>query len=346
MLRCLTFRIIMFMPRYAWAAVLVLVWAAPTSVRTEKLSAFQRGQNREFDLSNDNFNFNLRPGILSGHAIRSSEVGLSTPQSFLTPATPLLVLDAPPAPIPTFPPATSSEEFTFPIRRPTVIPHRPLPIIPQGPVAGFPQGPVPAINALYDVPNAETSPQSTRGSCRPQTVVVTSRNVVVSTRVSVSQVVVPTTVVQRVTSTAYQVQTELQTSYVTVQGPTQVVTSRVVEARYVTQTTTVTSPVLQTVTSITTKYQQQYVTNTQTQYVPNTACPSTPMMGYSYSKPTADSALNADSGQYDDAVVRPLPGGYYGSAISTTGYQGPFYGPFYTMPIGYQSRKKGVFSKW
>nr|XP_053656112.1 MAGE-like protein 2 [Cherax quadricarinatus] len=143
------------------------------------------------------------------------------------------------------------------------------------------------VTGLYDVPREETIPQTQQGSCQAQTLVVTSRDVVVSTSLVYSQVVVPTTVVQRVTSTRVQ----HQTSYVTVRGPVQVVTSRVTEVQYITVTRT--NPILQTVTSIATQYQPRYITSTQIQYVPNTACPAAAAAqssGYSYPEPDAPSS--------------------------------------------------------
>ncbi|XP_071532051.1 uncharacterized protein [Panulirus ornatus] len=327
-------------------ALVALLWTGPAGLRAEKLSVLLPGQNAEFELEHTVPEVDIRS---SGGRPR-----LSPPQNLPTPTTnPSLVLDAPPAIVPTFPPASV---------RGSNLPD-------PGPDTNI-QVPVPPINVLYDVPDAETRPQTTQGVCQAQTVVVTSRDVVVSTSVSVSQVVVPTTVVQSLTSTKLQ----LQTSYVTVQGPvqtqtktvttksvkpaetvyvtstmvqqqvvtstrlqvqTQVVTSRVVESQLVTVTQTVSTSVVETVLS--TQYQRQYVTTTQTQYVTTTAaCATTPSKGYSYPAPGGGGAFQGGSS-------RPSYGGYY-----VSGYQGPFYGPYYARPASYfqQSRKKGLFGKW
>ncbi|XP_045609058.1 uncharacterized protein [Procambarus clarkii] len=267
-----------------------------------------------------------------------STLPLSPPAKLPTPPVPLQVLDAPPAPVPTFPPAIQSDESTQARSEPAAVP--PSPVLP--------------LNGLYDVPKAETIPQTSQGSCEAKTVVVTSRDLVVSTSVSISQVFIPSTVVQRVTSTRVQ----LQTSYVTVQAPPQVVTSRLVETQYFTVTRT--NPVLQTVISVTTQYQPQYVTTTQIQYVPNTACASAPSKGYSYQAPEgsysypapggggADTGSVLPTGSLQSGSVVPAPDGYVSSSFSNNGFNGPFYGPFYARPVPHpqQSWKKGFFAKW
>lgn len=130
----------------------------------------------------------------------------------------------------------------------------------------------------------------------------------------------------------------------------QVVTTSVVESKYVTVTQTVATPVVETVVS--TQFQRQYVTTVQTQYVTTTTCVTIPSNGYSYPTPVGSGApsagsLNARPSQFGSDSARPGYGGYYGSSTGG-GYQGPFYGPYYARPVSYvrQSRKKGLFGKW
>ncbi|XP_071532023.1 uncharacterized protein [Panulirus ornatus] len=107
-----------------------------------------------------------------------------------------------------------------------VVPSPPayVPIYPPAPLSRKDRNraaPVPPTNAFRDAPNPRGKQQPRPASCKPRTVVVTSRDVVVSTRVSVSQVLVTSTVVRQVTVTRRQPGTSVRTSYVTVQGPVQ-----------------------------------------------------------------------------------------------------------------------------
>ncbi|XP_045136763.1 uncharacterized protein LOC123519486 [Portunus trituberculatus] len=199
-------------------AALALLTAAPTKVSSEKLSVLLPNQNTEFDLEHE-AELDLDP-----RTSRPSQ-GLSPPLGLPIPPISQLPLAAPPAPLPTGPPASRDDRITVLV-----------------------QDVAPRVTGLYELPEEEFSPEeSSQGTCEAQTVVVTSRDLVVST--SISRVTVPTTVVQRYTTTQVQLQTALQTSYVTLPP--------------IVQTNTVTSVVPTTVYRTSTRYQQQVITSTQ-----------------------------------------------------------------------------------
>ncbi|XP_068243972.1 uncharacterized protein [Palaemon carinicauda] len=345
--------------KVAQAAVLLLLVCLGSDYATaEKLSVILPGQNTEFNIGDDHkhVDFDIRS---------SGSLGLSLPAPpgggpAATPKSPQLVLDAPPASVPTSPPGINgvansifgnSGGVSFPNTRPT------------------------ALTGLYQTPDLSPVPQpSIQDACQAETVILTSTATVTSTRLSISQVVVPTTVVRErvVTSTDIRYQSVYRTSYVTVQAPPQ---TRV-------ETTTLTSEVVrsETVFRTSTRVQQQYftttdvqvstqvvssqvvvptyitVTSTEIQYQPNTCEATTSTAtyaGYSYPTPeTTDTSYGTGygSGSYGSSYYGNGGGSssYYGNGGYWSGYQGghAYYGDSYKRPTRVRSRNKGLFGKW
>ncbi|XP_063841140.1 mucin-2-like [Scylla paramamosain] len=312
-------------------AALALLTAAPTRVSLEKLSVLLPNQNAEFDLEHElELDLDPRTG--------APRQALSPPPGLPIPSISQLPLAAPPAPLPTGPPAS-----------------------PEGRITVLVQDQAPRVTGLYELPEEFSPEGSSQGTCEAQTLVVTSRDVVVST--SISWVTVPTTVVQRYTTTQIQLQTALQTSYVTlpaivqtstltsvvpttvyrtstryqqqvvtstqVRLQTQLVTSRVTDYRTETQTRIV----YQTVYS--TRVQPTYITTTVTQQItpscPPLLIPTPTSVGYDYAAPTSTYGSGQD---YSPSY----------SASSGNTYGVPVYGPFYHA---YQalSRKKRLLKE-
>ncbi|XP_064116411.1 mucin-5AC-like [Macrobrachium nipponense] len=334
--------------------LLLLVWSGSDYASAEKLSVILPGQNTEFNIGDDHkhVDFDIRS---------SGALGLSIPVPpnggpAATPKSPQLVLDAPPAAVPTSPPGINGGGSIF-----------------RNNGGLFPDT-RPAISGLYQTPDLAPVPQpSIQDACKAETVILTSTAIVTSTRLSISQVVVPTTIVQDrvVTSTDIRYQSVYRTNYVTVQAPPQ---TRV-------ETTTLTSEVVrsETVFRTSTRVQQQYftttdvqvrtqvvtsqvveptyitVTSTQIQYQPNTCEATTSTStyaGYSYPTPGGSEANYESSygtGSYGSS--------YYGNGGGSSsygngggywlGYQGNgYYGDSYKRPTRQRTRNKGIFGKW
>jgi len=266
------------------------------------------------------------------------------------------------------------QEGEFSIHDPGLaLPALAAPSAPSAPAAPSPRSPaasifdnigqglqpsVPSISGLYEVPEEEEE-QVPDGACLASTVVVTSR--IVSTQVSVTRVIEPTTIVRTnvITSTRLQYQTvsvpgptqtltqtrvvtsavvQPTTIYVTstsvqerivtstqVQVNTQVVTSLVPDPQYVTVTQT--RPVVQTVVS--TEVVPQYVTATvtQTQYLQNTVCDSiktTTSVGYNYPVPanTGAAIVNVETAVTPATTEATYGYGYYGGGYANQGRPG------------------------
>ncbi|XP_050726488.1 BUB3-interacting and GLEBS motif-containing protein ZNF207-like [Eriocheir sinensis] len=349
-------------PRGGLLTALLTVLCLVPRVSPDKLSVIVPNQNQQYDL--DHGLDQPATGVTSGLSLPLSppvppapqfppanppfagvNTGFSPPLGQPLPPVPQFSFASPPAPVPIGPPGSPSSDFD--IRNALPGDNNIL------------QDRVPPVSGLYEVPDEVTPEESDPGVCAAQTVTVTSRDLIVST--SVTQIVVPTTIVRRFTTTQVQLQTALQTFYVTlppytetqtlppqtvyitrtqvqrqVITSTQYITSRVTDLAY----TTITETNLRYQTVYSTRVEPTYITTTVTQYTTRPLLFPTPApnTGYDYSAPTAGYNYPAPSDTSSSFEPPGGSGGYYGNPAA------PAYGPFFHASY-FQSPRRGLFGR-